>query len=96
VRRELRQLLNDDWLVRIAAALLLGFLLVDVFQGLGTLVVGLIEAEPDFPFNGGEPTTFRVGDRTVRYGPLLQSVLGLAGAVVLLALIMRWRGRSRR
>ena len=94
MRQELRALLEDASLITIGGAIVLGLLLVNFLQSFGELLVGLIEAEPDSPFDGGPPNSFKVGDRFVHYGPLLSSTIALAGAIVTFVFLTRWLERA--
>jgi hypothetical protein len=91
VRDALDDLLRRQTLVAIAAGFALGYALLDVARGAGTLVLSVF-TERSFGSLSGGPLSLDVGGRTLEFGQVFAGLVTLAvvAAVVLYVL----RGRS--
>jgi hypothetical protein len=91
MRDALNGLLRQASLLVIAAAIALGLTFLRVAESFGQMVVQFIDSPAGFD---ASPLSFRVGDRVLFVGQLLQSLI--AFAIVLAAVLYLFRREGRR
>lgn len=86
----LDDLLRRTTLLALAAGIALGYALLDVARGAGTLVLSIFTERPFGSLSGG-PLSLDVGGRTLEFGQIVAGLVTLAVVVVVIAYVLRRR-----
>jgi NADPH:quinone reductase-like Zn-dependent oxidoreductase len=98
MRKALRRVLDEEWILVLAAGIALGYTLLNLAEAIGSSITTAVESQPpDQLFASGQaPLAFTVSDHVIDLGPIARTAIAFVivlGAVTFI--LSRFPRRAR-